>query len=56
MKIASGAQACEAAADDAIEQIKTKGYADRYDPAITTLIGIAVDTNTRQIGAYSIVL
>ena len=39
MKIASGADACEAAADAAIAQIKTKGYADKHNPAITTRWG-----------------
>ena len=56
MKTASGALACDAAADDAIAQIKAKGYADKYDPAATTLIGIAVDKEKRQVGAYRIVL
>ena len=36
MKIASGADACEAAADTVIAQIKTKCYAGKRDPAITT--------------------
>lgn len=54
MKIATGADACEAAADVAIAQIKTKGYADKHDPAITTLIGIAVDKDKRQVGAHRI--
>ena len=54
LKVADGAQECENAADEAIAQIKTKGYADKHDPMVTTLIGIAVDKSARQIGAHRI--
>ena len=54
LKVADGAQECENAADEAIAQIKSKGYADKHDPMVTTLIGIAVDKSARQIGAHRI--
>lgn len=54
MKAAVGEEACEAAADAALKQIKEKGYADRYAGDAVTLIGIAVDKEKRQVGAYRI--
>lgn len=38
----------------AFEKLRTEGYADRYDPATTTLIGIAVDRCARQVGAFRV--
>jgi hypothetical protein len=54
LKTAEGRDACERASDEALAQIKTKGYADKYVPAKVTLIGIAVDKTERQIGAFRI--
>ena len=51
LKTAEGKDACELAADEALEQIRARGYADRYDPAKVTLIGLAVDKAERQVGA-----
>ena len=52
LKVADGAEASERAADEAIAQIYAKGYAGKYKAA--KLIGIAVDRQARQVGAYRI--
>ena len=52
LKVTDGAEAAKIAADDAMEQILIKGYADKYSNA--KLIGIAVDRAARQVGAYRI--
>ncbi|MCL2010731.1 MAG: PD-(D/E)XK nuclease domain-containing protein, partial [Synergistaceae bacterium] len=54
LKTAEGRDACERAADEALEQIGTRGYADKYDPVKVTLIGLAVDKTERRIGAFRI--
>ena len=53
LKVADGAEASARASDDAMEQIRAKGYADKHPGA--RLIGIAVDRETRQVGAYKII-
>ena len=55
LKIAEGNDSCERAADEAIEQIRARGYADKYDPATVTLIGLAVDKSERQVRAFRII-
>jgi hypothetical protein len=51
LKTAEGDSACERAADEAIEQIRKKGYADKYSTGVV-LIGLAVDRAKRQVGAF----
>jgi hypothetical protein len=53
LKIAEGATA-EKAADEAMQQIKNKGYADKYASTGATLIAIAVDKGKRRVGSYLI--
>ena len=53
LKVADGAEASARASDDAMEQIRAKGYADKHPGA--RLIGIAVDRTARQVGAYIII-
>ena len=53
LKVVDGADASARAADDAMEQIHAKGYADKHPGA--RLIGIAVDREARQVGAYKII-
>ena len=55
LKTTEGKDACERAADEALGQIKAKGYADKYDLAKVTLIGLAVDKAERQVGAVRVV-
>ena len=52
LKVAEGKEAAERAADEALAQIRAKGYADKYPSA--KLLGIAVDRAARQVGAYRI--
>ena len=52
LKVADGAEASARAADDAMAQIHAKGYAEKYKGA--RLIGMAVDRQARQVGAYKI--
>ena len=52
LKVADGAEASARASDDAMEQIRAKGYADKHPGA--RLIGIAVDREARQVGSYKI--
>ena len=54
LKIADSEAECEKAADDAMEQIKAKGYADRFASGEATLIGIAVDRQARLVKAHRI--
>ena len=54
LKIADSEAECEKAADDAMEQIKAKGYADRFAPGEATLIGITVDRQARLVKAHRI--
>jgi hypothetical protein len=66
LKVAEGKEAAEKAADEAILQIREKGYADKYAdhdlPATyatqstqsIALIGIAVDQTRRRVGGYRI--
>ena len=53
LKVVDGADASARAADDAMEQIHAKGYAEKHPGA--RLIGIAVDREARQVGAYKII-
>ena len=52
LKVTEGQEAAESAADEAMAQIHARGYADKHPGA--KLIGIAVDRQTRQVGAYRI--
>ncbi|MDR1873542.1 MAG: PD-(D/E)XK nuclease domain-containing protein, partial [Synergistaceae bacterium] len=61
LKVAEGKEAAEKAADEAILQIRKKGYADKYASLTvtcatpsTTLIGLAVDQTRRRVGGYRI--
>jgi hypothetical protein len=64
LKVADGKEAAEKAADDAMMQIREKGYADKYAETgvtqgsttrgSTTLIGLAVDRTARRVGACRI--
>ena len=53
LKVTDGQEASVRAADDAMAQIHAKGYADKHRGA--RLIGIAVDREARQVGAYKII-
>ncbi len=55
LKVAEGQDACERAAEEAIGQIRAKGYADKYGSVPVTLTGLAVDRTERRIGAFRIV-
>jgi hypothetical protein len=50
LKVAEGKDASDKAAETAMRQIHEKGYADKYAEDVT-IIGIAVDRETRRIGA-----
>ena len=52
LKIADNEAECEKAADEAMAQIRQKGYADRFAPGEATLIGIAVDRTARLVKAH----
>ena len=52
LKIADNEPSCEMAADEAMAQIRQKGYADRFAPGEATLIGIAVDRQARLVKAH----
>ena len=54
LKIADDDASCEQAADEAMAQIKAKGYADRFAPGEATLIGIAVDRVARLVKAHRV--
>ncbi|MDR1621933.1 MAG: PD-(D/E)XK nuclease domain-containing protein, partial [Synergistaceae bacterium] len=54
LKTAEGQSACQRAADEAVEQIRAKGYADKYGTGVV-LIGLAIDRTQRRIGAFRIV-
>ena len=52
LKIADNEPECEIAADEAMAQIRQKGYADRFALGEATLIGIAVDRTARLVKAH----
>ena len=54
LKIADNEAECEKAADEAMAQIRAKGYADRFGPGEATLIGIAVDRLARLVKAHRV--
>ncbi len=54
LKIAENKAECEKAADEAMAQIRQKGYADRFALGEATLIGIAVDRTARLVKAHGI--
>ena len=54
LKIADDEASCEQATDEAMAQIRAKGYADRFAPGEATLIGIAVDRVARLVKAHRI--
>ena len=54
LKIADDDASCEKAADDAMAQIREKGYADRFGESEATLMAIAVDRQARRVKAHRI--
>ena len=54
MKVASGQEAGECAADEAVRQIRERGYAERFacDPRRVQLIGISFDCSKHNIAAW----
>ena len=54
LKIADNEAECEKAANEAMAQIRQKGYADRFAPGEATLIGIAVDRTARLVKVHKI--
>ncbi len=54
LKVATGDRAGEAAARDAIAQIRERGYADPYRASgdEVTLLGVAFDCETHNVGAW----
>ena len=54
LKVAEGKEAAEKAADEAMNQIRRKGYADKYATEGATLIALAVDRERRRVGGYRI--
>jgi hypothetical protein len=54
LKIAESKEPAAKAADGAIEQIRKKGYADRYAKNGAVLVGLAVDRSARRVEAYRI--
>ena len=54
LKIADNEAECEKATDEAMAQIKAKGYADRFGAGEATLIGIAVDRTARLVKAHRV--
>ena len=54
LKIAGSEAECEKAADEALAQIREKGYADQFAAGEATLIGIAVDREARLVKAHRI--
>jgi hypothetical protein len=49
LKAAEGTEASERAAEEGMRQIRTKGYADKYEHAV--LVSLSVDRITRSLGA-----
>jgi hypothetical protein len=54
LKVTGGKKAAEKAADEAIKQIREKGYADKYAGTDVTLVGIGVDRKARRVGGVRI--
>jgi hypothetical protein len=54
LKVAEGEEAAKKAADEAMAQIRKKGYADKHAHTEATLIAIAVDRERRRVGGYRI--
>ena len=54
LKVAEGKEAAGKAAEEAMRQIREKGYADRYAKSGAVLIGLAVDRSARRVAEYRI--
>ncbi|MDR1622879.1 MAG: ATP-binding protein [Synergistaceae bacterium] len=50
LKIADGKEASEKAAEEALRQIREKGYADKYAGQNAILLGLGVDREARRVG------
>ena len=53
LKKAPNPQAVKAAAQQGLEQIKEKGYANRYKDRSLFLVGIGIDEEKRNLGCYA---
>jgi hypothetical protein len=54
LKVAEGEEESKKAADEAMRQIREKGYADKYASTGATLIAVAVDKEKRRVAGYVI--
>ena len=57
LKVADGKEAAERATDEAMRQIREKGYADKYAKDVgqgATLIAMAVDRTKRRVAGWRI--
>ena len=54
LKVADGKEAAEKATDEAMRQIREKGYADKYADKGATLIALAVDRERRRVAGWRI--
>ena len=54
LKVADGEAAAKKAAVEAMQQIREKGYADKYAAEGATLIAVAVDREKRRVAEYII--
>ena len=52
--VAYGKEAAEQAVDKAMNQIREKGYADKYATRGATLIALAVDRERRRVAGWRI--
>ena len=53
LKKAPNPQAVKATAQQGLEQIKEKGYANRYKGRALFLVGIGIDEEKRNLGCYT---
>ena len=54
LKVAEGEEAAQASANEAMKQIRERGYADKYAHTGATLIAIAVDGVKRRVAKHII--
>jgi hypothetical protein len=54
LKVADGEEAAKKAVDEAMRQIRKKGYADKHASTGATLIALAVDRQKRRVAEYAI--
>ena len=54
LKIAEGEEKTRRAAEEGLYQIQERGYAEQYQGQSVTLMGLGIDTATRQIGCASV--